>query len=77
MTTFNRSTEQDHILGMYTQEEMNKTEETESESADKNTLQPIPEDSWPLEELHGEVLQFQTICSNCQSKCDNLIKISK
>lgn len=76
MTFFNRTTEQDHVLGMFTQEEMNDTGENESDSAGKNTLKPIPEDSWPLEELHGEVLQFATICSNCQANCETNMKVT-
>lgn len=72
---FNRSKEQNHELGMFTQDELN--EETQSAEPQKeNLLKPIAEGSWPLEELHGEVLRFPTICSNCQSKCETNMKVT-
>lgn len=70
---FNRTREQNHTLGMYTQDELN-----DAESGEQSTkiLKPIAEDEWPLEELHGEVLRFDTECSNCHSKCDTNMKVT-
>ncbi|XP_031623256.1 zinc finger protein ZPR1 [Contarinia nasturtii] len=69
---FIRTKEQNHELGMFTQAELND-ETTESKT---NILKPIAEDEWPLEELHGEVLQFQTNCSNCHSNCETNMKLT-
>lgn len=68
---FSRTQEQDHLLGMFTQKELNETEKPKG-----NLLNPIAEDSWPLEELHGEVLQFQTNCGNCQAPCETNMKVT-
>lgn len=70
---FNRTKEQNHELGMFTQTELN--DESKAESNTK-ILKPIAEDEWPLEELHGEVLQFQTDCPNCKSKCETNMKLT-
>lgn len=72
---FNRTTEQDHTLGMFTQEELKETA-TETTEANHPVLQPIPEDSWPLEELHGQVLQFSTLCAECKSPCETNMKVT-
>lgn len=72
-THFNRTREQNHELGMFTQDELNDREKGERET---NVLKPIAEDEWPLEELHGEVLRFDTNCPNCQSKCDTNMKVT-
>lgn len=70
---FIRTREQNHELGMFTQTELNDETSTESTS---RILKPIAEDEWTLEELHGEVLQFQTNCPNCQSKCETNMKLT-
>lgn len=70
---FIRSKEQNHELGMFTQTELNEENKPEGET---NLLKPIAEDEWPLEELHGEVLQFKTDCSNCRSPCDTNMKLT-
>lgn len=73
MEHFNRTREQNHELGMFTQDELNDREHDER---DTKVLKPIAEDEWPLEELHGEVLRFDTICPNCSSKCDTNMKVT-
>lgn len=74
ITHFNRTKEQNHELGMFTQTELNEEEKTQGSS---NLLQPIAEDEWPLEELHGEVLTFQTKCPSCESdQCETNMKVT-
>lgn len=68
-THFNRTKEQDHLLGMFSQEEL-------KEPARDGVLQPIAEDDWKLEELHGEVLQFQTNCPECNVPCETNMKVT-
>lgn len=64
-THFVRTKEQDRLLGIY-----------EKEPEQSSVLQPIAEDSWPLEELHGEVLSFPTLCSDCKSPCETNMKVT-
>lgn len=73
ITHFIRTKEQNHTLGMFTQAELN-----DESTAENNTkiLKPIAEDEWPLEELHGEVLQFNTNCPSCSSKCETNMKVT-
>ncbi|XP_058812214.1 zinc finger protein ZPR1 [Topomyia yanbarensis] len=82
---FKRNKEQNHVLGVFTHAEVTETEacssnsnrpETIPEEEDK-ILKPIAEGSWPLEELHGEVLQFQTTCSECSADCETNMKLTK
>lgn len=81
LTYFNRTLDQDHMLGMFSQAELRENEGpppvggTSNEQKGK-MLHPIEEDSWPLEELHGQVLQFSTLCGNCQSPCDTNMKVT-
>lgn len=75
MTQFVRTQQQNRDLGMFTQEEL-KEEDTTNKPASDRLLQPIPEDSWPLEELHGEVLRFDTNCPNCNSPCETNMKVT-
>lgn len=92
VTHFQRTTEQDHAVGVFTQTELRQTDEkTNEEDGEKEigdgagdanlpqgdgTLHKIEENAWPLEELHGEVLQFQTICSNCKAECMTNMKMT-
>ncbi|KAJ9600178.1 hypothetical protein L9F63_009512 [Diploptera punctata] len=72
---FNRNTDQDHILGIYTSHEV----DIESEStASNNTglLRKIEEGEFTLEDLHGEVLQFSTPCPNCSRDCETNMKVT-
>lgn len=72
---FIRTKEQNHELGMFTQTELNEQAESTATS-NANILKPIAEGEWPLEELHGEVLTFQTDCPSCQSKCETNMKLT-
>lgn len=72
ITHFNRTQEQNHELGMFTQTELNEDDKKKND----HLLKPIAEDEWALEELHGEVLQFQTNCPSCHSKCDTNMKLT-
>lgn len=68
-TKVRRTKEQDKVLGIFTQEEL---------AQDNNDvlLKPIEEGAWPLEELHGEVLRFDTQCPECGSDCDTNMKMT-
>lgn len=77
ITHYTRDKEQDHMLGIYSQQELKENEEEKKEQDDANAhLQPIAEGAWPLEELHGEVLQFATICPECQAPCETNMKVT-
>lgn len=76
LTHFNRTQEQNHELGMFTQEELNEKPEKNTAKEGNNVLKPIAEDEWSLEELQGEVLQFQTDCPGCKSKCETNMKVT-
>ncbi|KAH8283311.1 hypothetical protein KR054_000607 [Drosophila jambulina] len=65
-TYFTRSKEQNEQLGLY---EQNHEEQ-------QHLLKPIAEDAWPIENLHGEVLQFATNCPNCQAPCETNMKLT-
>ncbi|XP_037723947.1 zinc finger protein ZPR1 [Drosophila subpulchrella] len=62
---FTRSRQQDEQLGLY-----------EQNHEEQHLLKPIAEDSWPIENLHGEVLQFPTNCPNCQAPCETNMKLT-
>ncbi|XP_043250401.1 zinc finger protein ZPR1 [Colletes gigas] len=63
VTRFKRTTEQDHILGIY--------------SEDSNVLlKPIQEGEYPLEEIEGEVLSFPTNCPECNCPCETNMKMT-
>uniref|UniRef100_A0A182JQ69 Zinc finger ZPR1-type domain-containing protein n=1 Tax=Anopheles christyi TaxID=43041 RepID=A0A182JQ69_9DIPT len=83
---FQRTKEQNHILGIFTHEEVadkpgndvveeSSKLETVPEEVD-SLLKPIHEGAWPLEELQGEVLQFQTNCPDCAAPCDTNMKVT-
>lgn len=77
---FKRTPEQDKILGIFTKEEMAEAERSEDgeeeENVDTLVLKPIEEGAWPLEELHGEVLRFQTQCPECSADCNTNMKMT-
>uniref|UniRef100_U5EUY5 Putative c4-type zn-finger protein n=1 Tax=Corethrella appendiculata TaxID=1370023 RepID=U5EUY5_9DIPT len=80
ITHFTRTKEQNHMLGIFTQDEIKDDNEEIENSTDKkeeNLLEPIKEGSWPLEELHGEVLQFKIPCPDCQADCETNMKVTK
>ncbi|XP_057663783.1 zinc finger protein ZPR1 [Diorhabda carinulata] len=66
---FTRSKEQNHELGIFTQDEI--IEEKES-----NILHPIEEGEFTLDDLEREVLQFPTNCPSCNSPCQTNMKMT-
>ncbi|XP_054009797.1 zinc finger protein ZPR1 [Hylaeus anthracinus] len=64
VTRFKRTTEQDHILGIYT------------ENSNDVLLKPIEEGEFPLEEIESEVLSFQTNCPECNCPCETNMKMT-
>lgn len=62
---FRRTTEQDHILGIY------------SENTDDTLLKPIQEGEYTLEQIQGEVLSFRTNCPECNCPCETNMKLTK
>lgn len=75
---YTRTTEQNHFLGMFEQAELNApvNEEQKEQDEGNEKLQPIAEDAWPLEELHGEVLSFGTMCPDCGVPCETNMKMT-
>ncbi|XP_076644488.1 zinc finger protein Zpr1 [Halictus rubicundus] len=61
---FRRTTEQDHVLGMY------------HENSDNVLLKPIKEGEYTLEEIEGEVLSFGTNCPECNCPCETNMKMT-
>jgi zinc finger protein len=80
VTSFVRSKDQNHMLGIFERSEIDDDDEQDKETREQNEgnekLKPIEEGAWPLEELHGEVLQFQTICPECKSDCETNMKMT-
>jgi zinc finger protein len=77
VTYYTRNNEQNHALGMYTQEELKEENEEKKNQEEANEhLKPITSDTWNLEELHGEVLQFGTNCPECQAPCETNMKVT-
>ncbi|XP_073833058.1 zinc finger protein Zpr1 [Musca autumnalis] len=75
-THFTRTKEQDQLLGLY---DANEVQEGEKKilKENKSLLKPIQEGDFTLEDLHGEVLQFQTLCPECRSPCETNMKLTK
>lgn len=76
---FNRTVEQDHLLGIFTQAELNEEEEVkkpEEKIKKVGILEKVEEGEWTLEELHGEVLRFQTNCPECLSPAETNMKVT-
>lgn len=71
--------DQNHLLGIFTHDEVvdekPKKPEPIPEEEDK-MLKMISEGAWPLEELQGEVLQFQTNCPECAADCETNMKVT-
>ncbi|CAB0040592.1 unnamed protein product [Trichogramma brassicae] len=61
---FKRTMDQNHILGIYTENE------------DK-LLQPINEEEYTLEDIEGEVMTFPTNCPECNAPCQTNMKMTK
>uniref|UniRef100_A0A182U9J9 Zinc finger ZPR1-type domain-containing protein n=1 Tax=Anopheles melas TaxID=34690 RepID=A0A182U9J9_9DIPT len=83
---FQRTKEQNHLLGIFAHDEVADKpsndaveESVKLESVPEEVdslLKPIREGAWPLEELQGEVLQFQTHCPECAAACDTNMKVT-
>lgn len=74
-----RTNDQDHVLGIFSREEIDgsaEKEEKKQQDEGNEMLKPIAEGAWPLEELHGEVLTFQTMCPDCQKPCETNMKVT-
>ncbi|KAL7291926.1 hypothetical protein TKK_0014476 [Trichogramma kaykai] len=61
---FKRTMDQNHILGIYIENE------------DK-LLQPINEEEYTLEDIEGEVMTFPTNCPECNAPCQTNMKMTK
>lgn len=75
-THFNRNVEQNKLLGMYEDLTLKEEDEDEETSNKEHLLKPIGEGAWPIEELHGEVFQFNTTCNQCKSPCETNMKLT-
>lgn len=75
---FNRTVEQDHLLGIFTNAELNEVEKPEKVEKPKKVgiLEKVEEGEWTLEELHGEVLRFPTNCPECLSPAETNMKVT-
>lgn len=69
---FNRSKSEDHVLGLYTREEIGEPEGNEEESL----LPPLGESAEVLD-LEAEVLTFPTNCPNCGTATTTNMKLTK
>lgn len=79
VTNYTRNKEQNHLLGIFSRDEIDDEKEIKDKAEqDENNemLKPIAEGAWPLEELHGEVLQFPTNCPECSAPCDTNMKLT-
>ncbi|XP_058130046.1 zinc finger protein ZPR1 isoform X1 [Anopheles ziemanni] len=85
---FKRTKEQNHLLGIFTHDEVDECPADAGSSPKKpklaevpeevdSLLKPIKEGAWTLEELQGEVLQFQTQCPECSAQCETNMKVTK
>uniref|UniRef100_A0A0K8SAD5 Zinc finger ZPR1-type domain-containing protein n=1 Tax=Lygus hesperus TaxID=30085 RepID=A0A0K8SAD5_LYGHE len=72
---FKRTIEEDHILGVFTREEVG--EEAESNTDDNLHNLEMGTDHVTYEELQGEVLSFPTNCPNCSTPCDTNMKVTR
>ncbi|KXJ74313.1 zinc finger protein ZPR1 [Aedes albopictus] len=76
---FVRNKDQNHLLGIFTHDEVADEKPTKPApipEEEDNMLKMISEGAWPLEELHGEVLQFQTKCPECAADCETNMKVT-
>lgn len=75
---YERSKEQNHLLCIFDQAELKEpiTEEQKNQDEANAMLKPIAEDAWPLEELHGEVFSFATLCPECRAPCETNMKVT-
>lgn len=73
---FNRTIEQDHLLGIFTNAELNEVEKPVEKVKKLGILEKVEEGEWTLEELHGEVLRFPTNCPECLSPAETNMKVT-
>lgn len=73
---FNRTLEQDHLLGIFTNAELNEVEKPVEKVKKIGILEKVEEGEWTLEELHGEVLRFPTNCPECLSPAETNMKVT-
>ncbi|XP_045469792.1 zinc finger protein ZPR1 [Harmonia axyridis] len=66
---FSRDKEQNHQVGIFTQDEI-------VENEDSAILKPIQEGEFPLENFEGEILQFHTNCPGCNAPCETNMKMT-
>lgn len=76
VTNYVRNKDQNHLLGIFDRDEIDDEDAKERKQQIENNemLKPIAENAWPLEELHGEVLQFSTNCPECSAPCKTNMK---
>ncbi|XP_018320212.1 zinc finger protein ZPR1 [Agrilus planipennis] len=72
-TYFKRNKEQDHELGIFTNDEI---EDGAKQQEEPNLLHPITEGEYKYEDLLGEVLQFPTNCNICGAPCQTNMKVT-
>lgn len=85
---FNRTKDDDHMLGIFQQDELrdqdgtieeedeNESDDAKKAAKDSKVLKRLVEGEWTLEELHGEVLQFMTNCPECSAPCETNMKVT-
>ncbi|KAL3286552.1 hypothetical protein HHI36_001055 [Cryptolaemus montrouzieri] len=66
---FIRTKDQDHQLGVFTNEEVTGKKENA-------LLKPIQEGEYPLEDFEGEILSFPTNCPGCNVPCETNMKMT-
>ncbi|CAA2977061.1 Hypothetical predicted protein, partial [Olea europaea subsp. europaea] len=71
---FSRTTAQDHLLGIYSQEEV--TGEKQAETGAEGVMRSIAEGEFTYENMMGEVMQFPTNCSECNAPCMTNMKMT-
>ncbi|XP_070500775.1 zinc finger protein ZPR1 [Chironomus tepperi] len=76
VSNYTRNKEQNHLLGIFDRDEIEDQKEKADQDENNEMLKPIAEGAWPLEELHGEVLQFPTNCPECAAPCDTNMKLT-
>jgi zinc finger protein len=73
---YTRDKEQNHLLGIFDQDELLDAEEKQEQDDNNEKLKHLPEGAWTLAELQGEVLQFPTNCPNCSAPCETNMKLT-
>ncbi|KAI5740663.1 hypothetical protein M8J76_005967 [Diaphorina citri] len=71
---FTRTKEQDHLLGIFSHEEV--TGEKDTEQTAEGVMRSIAQGEFTYENMLGEVMQFPTNCSQCGSPCMTNMKMT-